>query len=118
MLKIKRVYEQPDKNDGVRMLVDRLWPRGVRKEDAKIDQWMKDIAPSDELRSWFAHRAERWNKFKKLYCQELQTKQNLVQTLRAISKKNTVTLLYAAKDNLRNNAVVLQEYIENKQVEN
>jgi len=110
-LKIKRVYEKPKQEDGLRILVDRLWPRGLKKEDAKIDRWMKEIAPSDELRKWFAHKAEHWKEFKKHYYQQLQGKKELLEELETLSQKQTVTLLYAAKDNTRNNAVVLQDFI-------
>ena len=111
MLKIKRIYELPDKGDGVRILVDRLWPRGVSKEKAKIDLWLKDIAPSDNLRKWFGHEEERWEEFKKRYLRELKDKKELVKQVRKMDKKGKVTLLYAAKDEARNNAVVLDELL-------
>lgn len=112
MLKIKRVYEKPDKDDGIRILVDRLWPRGLTKEKARIDKWIKDIAPTDTLRKWFAHKEERWKEFKKRYFEELKEKKDLIKELRTLSKNDTVTLLYGAKDKERNNAQVLLEFLK------
>lgn len=112
MLKIKRVYEKPEKNDGLRILVDRLWPRGLTKEKAGIDKWMKDIAPSDNLRKWFAHKEERWEEFKRRYNVELKDKKDLIKELGVLTKNKTVTLLYAAKDKERNNAKALLEFLE------
>ena len=112
MVKTKRIYEQASRDDGKRILVDRLWPRGLKKEEAKIDEWMKDIAPSDELRKWFAHDPVKWPEFKKRYINELKNKAELVERLRAEAKKATITLLFAAKDIEHDNAVVLKELIE------
>jgi uncharacterized protein YeaO (DUF488 family) len=112
MLRIKRVYEERSDTDGRRILVDRLWPRGISKERAGIDLWMKDIAPSDGLRRWFGHEPTRWEEFKTRYLGELAEKQDLIATLRKLDHEGTVTLVYAAKDVDRNNAVVLQEAIE------
>ncbi|MDD2657833.1 MAG: DUF488 family protein [Candidatus Pacebacteria bacterium] len=111
MLKIKRIYDPRDKNDGFRVLVDRLWPRGVSKEKAKIDLWLKDIAPSGVLRKWFGHKEERWKEFKKRYLKELKEKKELVEQLKAMDKNGVVTLLYAAKDEVRNNAVVIKKLL-------
>lgn len=111
MIRIKRVYEKLDKTDGFRILVDRLWPRGVAREKAKIDLWLKDIAPSGELRAWFGHDPSKWKEFKKRYFQELKNKNDLVRTLKDRMDKGAVTLLYGAKDTKQNNAVVLQEYL-------
>jgi uncharacterized protein YeaO (DUF488 family) len=98
MVKTKRVYEKADASDGLRVLVDRLWPRGVSKEQAQIDHWMKDIAPSDNLRKWFSHRQGVWREFKRRYFEELKSRRDLVEQLKDVEKKNkTVTLLYAAK---------------------
>lgn len=108
MIKIKRIYEAPSKDDGFRVLVDRLWPRGVSKEKAKIDLWLKDIAPSDTLRKWFGHKEERWGEFKNRYLKELKDKKELVEQIKVMNKKDTVTLLYAAKDEARNNAIILK----------
>ncbi len=112
MIQIKRVYDKPGKDDGRRILVDRLWPRGVKKEDAKIDGWMKEIAPGDELRKWFSHDPGKWLEFKKRYKEELKGKPELVKQLRLESKRGKVTLLYAAKDTEHNNAAVLKEILD------
>jgi len=107
--KIKRVYEEPDKEDGVRILVDRLWPRGLKKEKAKVDIWIKEIAPSTELRKWFAHDPDKWEGFIKRYRQELKKNKEQVSLLKDHLKKGTVTLVYAAKDEEHNEAIVLKE---------
>ncbi|MEW6075803.1 MAG: DUF488 domain-containing protein [Candidatus Omnitrophota bacterium] len=112
MINIKRIYERPLKEDGFRVLVDRLWPRGVSKEKAKVNLWLKDVAPSDELRKWFGHKEERWEEFKKRYYQELKEKKELIGQLKKTQKKGTVTLLFAAKDTQRNNAVVLRGIVK------
>ncbi len=112
MLKIKRIYDQPSASDGTRVLVDRLWPRGLTKEKARLDDWMKEIAPSDELRKWFGHDEEKWQEFKRRYKSELETKTDLIQKLKSASKKGTVTLLFSAKDEENNNAAVLKEVLE------
>jgi len=111
MINLKRVYEGYTKEDGFRVLVDRLWPRGLSKEKAHVDLWIKETAPSDKLRKWFSHEPARWPEFKKEYFKELAvTKENLKPIMKA-GKKNNVTLLYAAKDGHFNNAVALKEYI-------
>jgi uncharacterized protein YeaO (DUF488 family) len=108
MIKIKRVYDLPTKEDGFRILVDRLWPRGISKEKAKVDLWLREIAPSDDLRTWFAHDPEKWDEFKGKYEKELKDKQELLKKVKQIEKeKGTVTLLYSAKDVEHNNAVAL-----------
>lgn len=107
-IKIKRVYEKPDKEDGFRVLVDRLWPRGFTKEKAHVDLWLKEIAPSTELRKWFGHEPEKWPEFKKKYLQELKENEKPVSILRDYLKKGTVTLVYAAKDQVHNEALVLK----------
>lgn len=112
MLKIKRVYEKIGKDDGMRILADRLWPRGLSKEDAKIDKWLREIAPSNRLRKWFAHRGERWEEFKRRYKEELKDKKNLLNELKKLSKNSAITLLYAAKDKQRNNALALLGFLE------
>lgn len=111
MLKIKRVYDPPEVNDGKRVLVDRIWPRGLSKERAKIDLWLKDVAPDTELRKWFNHDPRKWNEFRKRYKKALQGNEEL-RRLRSEARKNTnITLLYAAKDTEHNNAEVLREVL-------
>ena len=107
--RIKRVYELPDKHDGRRILVDRLWPRGLTKEKASIDLWLKDIAPSTELRKWFDHDPGRWEEFKERYLAELKGNSEQIQLLKQELDKGIVTLVYGAKDEDHNQAVVLQE---------
>ncbi|KQZ93885.1 hypothetical protein ASD64_02985 [Mesorhizobium sp. Root157] len=109
---IKRVYEPIDDSDGQRVLVDRLWPRGVKKEDAGLALWLKDIAPSDELRKWFGHDPELWAEFQKRYREELKDKGDVVQELRGLLAKGKVTLLFGAHDEKHNNAVALAEYLK------
>lgn len=111
-IRIKRVYEQPDKHDGRRILVDRIWPRGLTKERASIDLWLKDIAPSTELRKWFAHDTSRWDEFKEKYLAELKSNSEQVRLLKQELDKGVVTLVYAAKDEEHNQAVVIQENTE------
>ena len=112
--KTKRIYEKPEKADGFRILVDRLWPRGLSKEKARADEWLKDIAPSDELRKWFSHDPQKWEVFKKRYFGELETKKELIELIVAKSKGKPVTLLYAAKEEKFNNALSLKEYLETR----
>lgn len=115
MVRIARIYEPPTKNDGWRVLVDRLWPRGVKKETARVNEWMKEIAPSNELRKWFAHKAERWTEFQERYWAELAKKKEFLATLRAMERKHgAITLLFAAKDEEHNQAVVLREILKAK----
>jgi uncharacterized protein YeaO (DUF488 family) len=110
-IKIKRIYDNYSSEDGSRILVDRLWPRGIKKENAKIDEWIKDIAPSDSLRKWFNHDPEKWEEFKKKYFDELNNKKDSLRNL--VQKgKATITLIYSAKDKEYNNAVALKEYLE------
>ncbi|MEO6187971.1 MAG: DUF488 domain-containing protein [Ginsengibacter sp.] len=109
--KLKRVYEQPSDEDGTRILVDRLWPRGLTKEKAKVDLWLKDIAPSTELRKWFDHDPKKWEGFIKKYKKELQENNEQVNTLRRHIKDETVTLLYGARDEEHNEALVLKDYV-------
>ncbi len=113
-VKIKRIYDEPARSDGTRILVDRLWPRGVSQEKAAIDEWMREIAPSDKLRAWFGHRSERWMEFKKRYKKELTDpeKKKILATLKRVSRISTVTLLYAAKDDEHNNALALQGFLD------
>ena len=110
-IKLKRAYEQPDPGDGRRILVDRLWPRGVKKADAAIDFWLRDIAPSAELRRWFGHRPERWPEFRRRYLAELQERPELIEEIRKAARGGPVTLVYAARDEAHNDAVVLKELL-------
>ena len=112
MLKIKRVYDDVSSQDGKRVLVDRVWPRGIKKEDLKHDEWYKELAPSTDLRKWFDHDEDKWDEFKKKYKEELKDQQDLIKELRKDSDGHNVTLLYAAKDTEHNQAVVLKEVIE------
>ncbi|MTK64549.1 MAG: DUF488 domain-containing protein [Methanobacterium sp.] len=112
MYKVKRIYEEPDKEDGYRILVDRLWPRGVSKERAKLDGWIKDIAPSNELRKWYGHDIDKWPEFKAQYLKELQGKKDLIKQMKILDKfHKKVTLLYSTKDEEHNNAAVLEELL-------
>jgi uncharacterized protein YeaO (DUF488 family) len=113
MLKVKRIYESPDKADGFRVLVDRLWPRGVSKERAHLDLWLKEIAPSDALRKWFHHDPSRWTEFAAKYKKELGGRKDLVQQLRKLEVEHgDVTLLYSAHDADHNQAVVLRQFVK------
>lgn len=114
MVKIKRIYEEPEPGDGIRLLVDRLWPRGLSKDRAHVDRWLKEIAPSDELRRWFGHEPEKWQEFRTRYREELAGQRQALDEIRALAKEGTVTLLYAAHDEEHNNAVVLRDLIEKK----
>lgn len=114
MIRLKRIYEQPSDQDGFRVLVDRLWPRGLRKKDIRLDLWLKEIAPTDELRKWFSHDPEKWEGFRKCYLEELQLKEKYVQKLIEKAKETDMTLLYAAKNEDFNNATVLKEYLESR----
>jgi uncharacterized protein YeaO (DUF488 family) len=110
-IRLKRAYEPPSAEDGVRVLVDRLWPRGVRKSEAAIDRWLKEIAPSTELRRWFGHDPSRWSEFRRRYRSELSGHAELVNELRALARKKPVTLIYAARDGRHNEAVVLRDIL-------
>lgn len=113
-IQIKRIYEDASKNDGFRILVDRIWPRGVSKEDANLNEWMKEIAPTTELRKWFDHKEERFDEFSKKYRKELSKHTNLVEELLNKAKEKRLTLLYGAKDENHNQAVVLKQFLENQ----
>lgn len=113
MIQIKRVYDTPQKDDGYRVLVDRLWPRGISKENAKLDEWIKEISPSHELRTWFGHDERKWEDFKQKYREELKSQASLLKHLKSIEKEHTkVSLLFAAKTEARNNAVVLKSVLD------
>jgi uncharacterized protein YeaO (DUF488 family) len=110
-VRLKRAYDPPAAEDGVRILVDRLWPRGLRKADAAIDHWLKEAAPSTELRRWFGHEPSRWNEFRRRYRAELSGKPAVVEELKQIARKGPVTLIFAARDEARNEAVVLRDLL-------
>ncbi len=113
MIKLKRVYEDWEEDDGYRILVDRLWPRGVSKEKARVDLWLKEIAPSTELRKWFGHDVQKWEEFQKKYKKELETKKGLLDQIKQLEQEHSViTLLYAARDTEHNAAVVLRSVLE------
>jgi uncharacterized protein YeaO (DUF488 family) len=112
-IKIKRAYFPVDDEDGFRILVDRLWPRGISKEKAKLDLWLKDVAPSNELRKWFAHDPERWEEFQIKYLEELNDKKEILNQIKDMEReKSTITLIYGAKDEEHNNAVVLRNILK------
>lgn len=112
-IRIKRIYEKPDNSDGTRILIDRIWPRGIKKEDARLNEWMKEIAPSTELRKWFNHKETRFEEFSRKYKEELKEHQELTDRLLGYTQKKRLTLLYGAKDEKHNQAVVLKDYLEN-----
>ena len=110
-VKLKRAYEVRAVEDGTRILVDRLWPRGIKKADAALDLWMKDVAPSTGLRQWFGHETDRWQEFRRRYVDELRQKSDLVDELRALARKGPITLVFGAHDQTHNDAVVLREIL-------
>lgn len=111
-LRVRRVYDPPARTDGCRVLVDRIWPRGLSKEDAKLDAWIRDVAPSAELRKWFGHEPSKWEAFKRKYFRELDGRREAIEELLTTCSKRTLTLLFSAKDTEHNNAVALKEYLE------
>ncbi|MGN6297803.1 MAG: DUF488 domain-containing protein [Ginsengibacter sp.] len=110
-IQLKRIYEAGSKEDGYRILVDRLWPRGFTKEKAALDLWLKEIAPSNELRKWFGHDPDKWKDFQKKYRQELKQNKEAIDILKDYIQKGKVTLLYAAKDEEHNEAQVIKDFI-------
>jgi len=113
MIKVKRSYKPAEIDDGFRILVDRLWPRGVSKDKAHLNLWMKEIAPSDDLRKWFSHEPEKWEKFKFKYKAQLEDKKELLREIKDIEKENNIiTLVYSAKDEDHNNALVLKGILD------
>ncbi len=112
MIKTKRVYESAEPGDGTRFLVERLWPRGMRKEALHMDAWLKDVAPSDELRRWFGHDPAKWSAFRERYFAELQSRSEVIQPIVEAARLGNVTLLYSAHVTEHNNAVALKEYLE------
>ncbi|MGQ0750484.1 MAG: DUF488 domain-containing protein [Betaproteobacteria bacterium] len=111
---LKRAYERPSPSDGMRVLVDRLWPRGLDKEQLAVDFWLKEAAPSDALRRWYGHQPKRWKSFAEKYSAELEQRTDLLRLLDELRRRGRVTLLYGARDTARNNAVVLQEVLEKR----
>lgn len=114
MLRVKRAYEAPAPEDGRRILVDRLWPRGLSKERAAIDEWVKEVAPSSQLRQWFGHDPAKWSEFRKRYRQELRHRKDLVHALASQAARGQVTLVYGARDEQHNDAVALAEVIRER----
>jgi uncharacterized protein YeaO (DUF488 family) len=110
-VKLKRAYERPSSADGIRVLVDRLWPRGIKKADANIDHWIKELAPSTELRKWFGHDPTRWQEFRRRYAAELRQHEDQVDRLRDLARAGPITLVYAAHDEAHNDAVVLRDIL-------
>jgi uncharacterized protein YeaO (DUF488 family) len=111
MIRIRRAYDPPTGDDGFRVLVDRLWPRGLRKAEAEVDLWLRDIAPSSELRRWFDHEHSKWQGFRRRYAKELEAKQDVLRFLRAKSRNGNVTLVFGARDREFNNAVALRDIL-------
>jgi uncharacterized protein YeaO (DUF488 family) len=114
MIAIKRAYEKSESTDGVRILVDRIWPRGVKKETLHLDIWLKDVAPSTELRQWFAHDPSRWAAFQRKYCAELDKNAAAWKPILKTARNKKVTLVYGARDSEHNNAVVLRTYLQHR----
>jgi uncharacterized protein YeaO (DUF488 family) len=114
---LKRVYDPAAPGDGTRLLIDRLWPRGLSKADAAVDRWLKEIAPSTELRRWFGHDPERWHEFRRRYTDELRENATALEELRALARKGTVTLLYGARDEEHNDAVVLRDVLLDRETD-
>jgi uncharacterized protein YeaO (DUF488 family) len=113
-IRIKRAYDPPAPSDGERILIDRLWPRGVSRRTARIDQWMRDLAPSTELRRWFAHDPAKWPEFKRRYFAELRAVEEQVRGLATRARRRRVTLVYAARDEAHSNAAALREYLRRR----
>lgn len=112
MVKLKRIYETPEESDGTRYLVEKFWPRGVKKESLSMDGWLKEVAPSDPLRKWFGHDPVKWEEFKERYFTELRENRKVLQPLLDAVRRGNVTLLYSAHDTLHNNALALKEFLE------
>lgn len=114
MIQVKRAYEQPSKDDGERFLVERLWPRGVKKQNLQVEAWLKDVAPSGELRQWFQHDPAKWDEFRRRYFRELEKHPEAWQPLLARARRGRVTLVYSAHDTEHNNAIALKEFLDRK----
>jgi len=111
-VEMKRIYDAFSEDDGYRVLIDRVWPRGISKKDARLDEWLKEIAPTTELRKWFGHDPDKFGEFRRRYIRELEEKEGLLKSLIDRSRRQKVTLLYGAKDETHNQAVVLKELLE------
>jgi uncharacterized protein YeaO (DUF488 family) len=111
MIRIKRVYEEPARSDGTRLLVDRVWPRGMKKEALWLDEWVKEVAPSHDLRKWFGHTPKRWKEFRQRYFAELRSRPETWQSIIVRARSSNVTLLYGARDPEHNNAMALKEFL-------
>jgi uncharacterized protein YeaO (DUF488 family) len=114
MIQVKRAYEAPGKNDGARFLVERLWPRGVKKENLQMQDWLKDVAPTSELRQWFQHDPAKWGEFRRRYFRELEKHTSAWEPLLARARRGRVTLVYSAHDTEHNNAIALKEFLDQK----
>jgi uncharacterized protein YeaO (DUF488 family) len=115
MIQVKRAYDPPQPGDGTRFLVDRLWPRGIKKEDLQVDDWLKEVAPSDDLRKWFGHDPDKWPVFKQRYFGELDARSEALEPIRKALGQGDVTLVYGARDTEHNQAVALKQYLEGKE---
>ena len=115
MIRVKRVYDPPSGDDGERILVDRLWPRGLTKERARVDLWLKEVAPTKELRTWYGHDPARWEEFRRRYRAELSEKPDLIRILEKKAERGTITLVYSSREEMQNNAVALKMYLEGEQ---
>lgn len=115
MIKLKRIYEEPVADDGLRILVERLWPRGFTKARAKIDLWLKDVAPSTQLRIWYGHDPAKWEEFRERYWEELENRRDLIKLLKEKDKKGVVTFVYSTHDELLNSAAALKEFLKKNQ---
>lgn len=113
-IKLKRIYNDPAQNDGIRILVDRMWPRGVSKQNARLDHWVRDVSPSNELRKWFGHDPDKWDEFEQRYFKELDGAPDAIGELREVIGKRNATLLFSARDEEHNNAVALKSYLEQR----
>lgn len=111
-IRLKRAYDEPAKNDGRRVLVDRIWPRGVKKTDLALNDWFKQVAPSKDLRQWFEHDPEKWQEFKQRYFDELKARPEEIRSLLATAREGRLTLVYAAREEQHNNAVALKEFLQ------
>ena len=113
-IQLKRAYEKPQKSDGFRVLIDRIWPRGVRKEDLKLDEWLRSLAPSTELRRWFGHDPEKWDQFRKRYFRELDAHPDEIKLLREKMRAGTLTIVFGSREERFNNATALKEYLKGR----